>query len=630
MPHGSRIQLWITGLILLVAGSSATGEERIFRIGGPPATASRVPAWDARGAGLLPWQGIACIDLSEDGRFAAIGTIAPPGDPNVFLVDEQGKLSAQHEAGRRWIHEVAVTDDGFVAALCTTPTGEAGDRPLVRTFPGGEGDHVDPLIFHYGGHSNHLAPCLTAHGNEIAVLANGSIRWLSRGADSKRADATPVPNGAEAVAFAIAPPAAAGREDGTPTRIAVALAASGRAVPAVEQNLLLLERGRRGPLWSRVPETAVAPAPPPEPGVYGPPAPPYEDIECRAPLSVAISNSGTRLAAADYQGWERWFGDGQGLRFGRRFMPARPVITIYDEQGKVLRRFGPDTFSAPGWCDLVFSPDAARLLAFPHGWPCRGLAGQAFLPTDDDARRVYALHVESGAVDVLEFPDAVSQLAVRPDGGLVVGCWNGRLYLLAADLQPLSGLQDGLETGAPCLVGVSRDGHRILAATTDGVVRMLDSAAKEIWRLDLNQAAQAGDKPWARNQQPGKIAAGVWRTNGGLAHSDMGGQYLIEAPDGLILIDPNGGLSFEQNWAKIAGAGLDPGRVRYVLVTHEHGDHAPEPTCGAWRRAPRWSPAPRPRTVCSTICRLSAVTVFIRPTRWTSRFRTIASWTSPA
>jgi len=67
----------------------------------------------------------------------------------------------------------------------------------------------------------------------------------------------------------------------------------------------------------------------------------------------------------------------------------------------------------------------------------------------------------------------------------------------------------------------------------------------------------------------------LWRTNGNRAHSDLGSQILVEAPQGLLLIDPNAGASFEQNWARIQGAGLDPMRVKYVLLTHEHGDHAP-------------------------------------------------------
>jgi len=46
-------------------------------------------------------------------------------------------------------------------------------------------------------------------------------------------------------------------------------------------------------------------------------------------------------------------------------------------------------------------------------------------------------------------------------------------------------------------------------------------------------------------------------------------------PEGLILIDPNSAASFAENWAMIEGAGQDPRRVKYILVTHEHGDHAP-------------------------------------------------------
>jgi metallo-beta-lactamase class B len=71
------------------------------------------------------------------------------------------------------------------------------------------------------------------------------------------------------------------------------------------------------------------------------------------------------------------------------------------------------------------------------------------------------------------------------------------------------------------------------------------------------------------------IASGVWQLPSGRVESDLGGQRVIEAPDGLILIEGHAGLSFDREWAAMEAVGLDPKRVKYVLATHEHGDHAP-------------------------------------------------------
>ena len=71
------------------------------------------------------------------------------------------------------------------------------------------------------------------------------------------------------------------------------------------------------------------------------------------------------------------------------------------------------------------------------------------------------------------------------------------------------------------------------------------------------------------------IDKGVWQLPGGRVESDLGGQRLIESPDGLILIEAHSALSFESEWASIKAVGLDPMKVKYVLATHEHGDHAP-------------------------------------------------------
>lgn len=40
-----------------------------------PAPATKVPRWDARGLGPLPWQGVACLDVDSQAGRIAVGTI---------------------------------------------------------------------------------------------------------------------------------------------------------------------------------------------------------------------------------------------------------------------------------------------------------------------------------------------------------------------------------------------------------------------------------------------------------------------------------------------------------------------------------------------------------------------------
>jgi hypothetical protein len=127
----------VASLLLLAASPLLHANEAVIEIG--PAAKSRVPRWDVRGLGQLPWQAVACLDLSEDGRFLATGTVAPPGDPNLFLLDENGRIVEEHRAGLRWVNEVTVSDDGrFVTGLSTTPEGTAGDTPRLYGFSQGK------------------------------------------------------------------------------------------------------------------------------------------------------------------------------------------------------------------------------------------------------------------------------------------------------------------------------------------------------------------------------------------------------------------------------------------------------------------------------------------------------------
>ena len=411
----------------------------------------------------------------------------------------------------------------------------------------------------YGDHSNHVAPTLASVGPTLVVDMGIGLRWAAPPGKDAASAYSPEPN----IAFAASPSG----------RGVVGAALTAKDDLAKAANLIVYERGTPQPLWRRPVNKSVDAPLKMEKGVYGPAVPAYSDIEVWAPLAVAIDNGGTRVAAADYQGWDRWFRSDDKDRFGNRFMPARPAITVYDDKGGEVRRFGPEVFLSPFWCNLAFSSDGSRLYAWPHNWTARGLAGQTILPADEQATRLYVLGVADGTVQVVEFPDAITDAAVLPDGGLVVGCWNGRVYLLGADGEATP--SDGIHVGGPALVDVSAKGDRILIAGTNGILRLIGPDGKDLWQTDLNKAATPGDKPWTKNQNAGRMGDGVWNTNGSLAYSDMGGQYLVQAPEGLLLTDPNGGLSIEQNWERIKAAGFDPMTVKYILATHEHGDHTP-------------------------------------------------------
>jgi glyoxylase-like metal-dependent hydrolase (beta-lactamase superfamily II) len=567
--------LAVCAAMILMAAAVAEAEIKTIDIG-KPARQSAVPKWDVRGTGTLAWQGIACADMTGNGRFVALGTIAPPGDPHVFLLDAAGKVVGQHRAGERWIGTVAVGDGGSpLAAFCTTPEGKAGDRPVVKLLSADEaGKILDSDLaeaagagdrFVYGDHSNHYAARFAAWGDRMVLVSAGKLGLFAK--TGGRPATVPFVRGGSAYGLAALAVSPAGRA-------AVGLAVRQADRDAGAPTLAVVDLTGPALAWTRPAVDDVAAPPAWKEGTYGPSAGPFTDKPAWAALAVAVDAAGGHFASADYQGWNRRF-ESKDADFGLHFMPAPPTIHVYDSTGKPVRRWGPETFQAPLWCDLAFTPDGRRILAFPHNWACRGLAGQAFLPADDDARTLYSLDVETGDATAARFPDAISSVAVGGDGEIAVGCWNRRVYLLDPGLRPAPALPDGIDVGAPGLVRMTRDGSRVLVAGADGVARMIDRAGKELWRTDLAKAAQPGDKPWTRGQKLGAVGPGVWRKSGARTHGDMGGQYIIEAPEGLILIDPNVGLSIEQTLAQMRASGLDPLKVRYLVLTHEHGDHAP-------------------------------------------------------
>jgi glyoxylase-like metal-dependent hydrolase (beta-lactamase superfamily II) len=571
-----RIQFWFVALALGLSAEVRAEEKP-----------TRVPRWDARGVGPLPWQGISCLDVNADASRIAIGTIAPAGDPNVLLLDGEGRVIRAQHAGQRWIERVAIgPEEDVLRALCTMPAGKSGDQTelfrLGKDEVAAEGiswrkTSYPEAYFHYGDHSNHVTRLLAGKGPHSVVVNGDQVSWLGT------KDVKPV-------TFSLG-------HDAIPVCVAVGrtglVVVGTTGVPAGDKhvpNLHVLQPGQAKPLWARDPVRETDESPRPEKGLYGRPTLPdgtreelpQRDEKVWAPLAVAVHTAaegrGFRVAVADYQGWQRLVRSSatrQEESLGFRFQPSKPAITVYDEQQKTLRRFGPESLG-PMWCDLRFLPDGKRLLAWPHSWTARGLAGQPILPADDEARTLYALDVAAGKVVKRTFPDAIASVDVGESGTVAVSCWDGKVYVLFADRDFEGGpLPAGIAVGGPALVRVTDDGLRIVVATMAGVVRLLRVGGKEVWQTDLNKAVKPGLKPWVANARAMPLAAGVWQLPGGRVESDLGGQRVIEAPDGLILIEAHAGLSFESEWAAMQAVGLDPKRVKYVLATHEHGDHAP-------------------------------------------------------
>ena len=229
---------------------------------------SLVPHWDVSGVGQLTWQGISSVDLSDDGKLAAIGTIAPYGDPNVFLIDEYGVIIAENSIGVCWINEVAIRSNGMLMALSAISTGQAGDNPMLYTFMKDthKEEYPNPLLFHYGNHSNHLGPTMRSKGNFIVVLGGDSIRWNTIGEDNEFHSHTG--QGKGVISFAVS-----GNGHAVLGQVAEFSRDGKEAI-----NLVLVEKSVQNPLWQRPMISAVDTPQDIEKGIFGPTALPYNDM----------------------------------------------------------------------------------------------------------------------------------------------------------------------------------------------------------------------------------------------------------------------------------------------------------------------------------------------------------------
>jgi glyoxylase-like metal-dependent hydrolase (beta-lactamase superfamily II) len=203
-------------------------------------------------------------------------------------------------------------------------------------------------------------------------------------------------------------------------------------------------------------------------------------------------------------------------------------------------------------------------------WFARGAAGSAWLPTDEGGRSLFEYDIDRGTWSTLwTFPDAVSDVAVHPDGGRAwVSCWDGRLTLVQRD----GGAAVTVEAGSPAKVAWSRDGSFAVAGTQGGEVLCLDGTTQPRFRVHLPTAEPPALSEPLKPVYEGIPVYSVGRT--GKEHAYVGDTWLVKTRSGGLLIDAGGSSSIPYSLRKIEAAGVDFKSVRHLLHTHSHGDHS--------------------------------------------------------
>jgi glyoxylase-like metal-dependent hydrolase (beta-lactamase superfamily II) len=296
---------------------------------------------------------------------------------------------------------------------------------------------------------------------------------------------------------------------------------------------------------------------------------PFAMVPFQAALSVAASHDAGRVACTEYSGYARI---GQE-RIHPHWSPRHPLWLCPRQRG-TLRVFGAEgeelaraALPEPGLFEVHLSPDGSLAWCVPMSWFARGLAGCPWLPADEKADRVFVFELARQQWSMSwRFPDAVSDFALHPQGqAALASCWNGRLYLVRCD----GAVQATIDAGGPARLRWSADGRFAIAGTAQG----------EIWRVEADGTAPGTCASGAAGPPVAEPLAGlrgipIYRVGRvGPEHAYVGDIWLIKTAQGGILVDSGGTSAVSLTLERIKAAGVDPRQIRYLLLSHTHGDH---------------------------------------------------------
>ncbi|MCR4414706.1 MAG: MBL fold metallo-hydrolase [Thermoguttaceae bacterium] len=132
-------------------------------------------------------------------------------------------------------------------------------------------------------------------------------------------------------------------------------------------------------------------------------------------------------------------------------------------------------------------------------------------------------------------------------------------------------VQATVEVGGPARVRWSTDGRFAIAGTQKGEVWRVDTHGKVIWHTAIPVRKP---RPISEPIKPVFSGVPIYRVGRvGPEHAYVGDIWLIKTSQGGILVDTGGVSAIADTWERIKSAGVDPGQIHYVLLSHTHGDH---------------------------------------------------------
>ncbi len=592
------VPLWLSVLFLLL--SSGFAELAVHQVQvSPPAAKSRVPAVTAQGRSLSP-QAISAVDISADGKFITVGTMAFSHDANVWQFAPDGTVLAKRNFPPWAPMQVATFNGGRALAVglaysrVTSPEPTVWFGPTAALFNAPLKDqYAEPFsrqdselsLLRYGAGDwregwfvSHLGQSFM-HGPDWVfrppysfffgdarrkqVLLEGQMRApnasrpvarMAASADGSRV-ALQWHTGVQR--YALSPHVYGAQETDelsvwtvNPTRKAWAsklsdhLPVSPLPDPAVEFPELLADGFRLRP------DTVLMGT------VAG---------------GLALNRDGSRVAMVEYA-VHRSLRTGPAIGkwdppiHALNFVPQqRGRLRVFDGEGKeLLHEWLPEA----GLFEIGFGGNPDEVWCWPSSWFARGMAGEPWLPVEPGAHTAYRVNIAKRAADALVFPDAVADCAANStDGRVLVSCWDGQAYLASADGK----VSGKWELGSPARLAWSVDGLFAVAGTAGGKLFRVERDGKPGWTQNIPVA-----QPPAIATPPAEVVADIpvhqaGRVAGG-EHAYVGDMWLLKLGRDAVLVDAGGTSGFALSQARVRALGCE--RVTHVLHTHSHGDHA--------------------------------------------------------